>query len=321
MPPTDDAIDQSTDDATTDSPDTDQAAGDDTGEVETTDQETSQQTDEAAGATDDTASDDAPTELISQERFDALKDDPAALRKELNKAATKKFQQLAAERKALGPWAQIKDAFAADHVAGLQQLASQFGLEVRDPKAVADAAAATDAGDEAVAELKAALAEVGLEEVADKLAPVIRKIAESAAGKTTEPLRKHQEKLVEESTKREAEAMMAAFAKTHPEWKPGNAVDKKMAQLAKKFQPAVDDKGQPTMSEAEYLDHLFDLATKEDSVKRLVAEAIDRMTKGALAAEDKTPGVSGNRVAKTPPPNATFDDAAAAAAAGVRWSG
>ena len=51
---------------------------------------------EATGADDSAADSESDSvELIGQDRFDALKNNPAALRKELNRAATKKFQQLA----------------------------------------------------------------------------------------------------------------------------------------------------------------------------------------------------------------------------------
>lgn len=298
---------------TTDSQVTDQAATGTAGVGDTT--QTSQQTDEAAGATDDTAEDIA-TELISQERYDALKDDPATLRKELNKAATQKFQQLAKERKALGNWAEIRDAFTEDAPAAIKALASQLGLEIRDPKADVVVAATTNAGDAAVDKLKEALGKVGLEELADTLGPVIREIAETAAGKATEPIKTHQEKLINESAERESKATLDAFGKQHPGWEKHEPA---MVALSKKFQPGVDKDGKALMSETDYLEQLYFLVTKDQQIAKAAQDAIDRMTKGAAAADTTSTTVTGDKVTARPPGKGGFREAYAAAKRGERW--
>lgn len=289
---------------------------------------TSQQTDPAAGATTDTAPEEVSSGLISAEEYATVKDDPAAFRKALLKGFTQKTQQLAKERGELGDWVKIRDAVNEDHVAALTALAAQFGLEIRNPEAdtsrgsttATTTQVATDAGDQAVAKLKAALSKVGLDEIADELTPIIREIAEGAAGKANEPIRAHQEQLIEESAKREADATLDGFGKTHPDWKPGNDVDKAMARIAGQFEIKRDPKtGKALMSDTEYLDAVYFLATKDAQIAKAAQEAIDRMTTSAQAAERTTSSVAGDKVSKTPPKGAKFDDAYQAAKRGERW--
>ena len=280
--------------------------------------QTSQQTDGTAGATDDTDPEEVSAGLISREDYDRTKDDPAAFRKAILKGFTQATQKTSAERKNLAAWSDIRDAFNEDAPTALKQLAEQFGFEIRDPKAddtsTTSTTAATNAGDEAVAELKEALSGVGLDELADKLAPVIRKIADKAAGAATEPLRTHQEKLIEESTQRETKATLDAFGKSHPDYKPGNAIDKAMAKLSKSLLPAEG------MNELEYLDNLYVLATKDDMVKKAAQEAIDRMTKNAQTTDGKKAStVTGDKVSTGRPAGAGFRQAAEVARRGERW--
>ncbi|HYE85952.1 MAG TPA: hypothetical protein VEA16_06335 [Vicinamibacterales bacterium] len=295
-------------------------------EVDTTTQ-TSQQTDTAAGATDDTAPEEVSSGLITAEEYARVKDDPAAFRKAILKGFTQKTQQLAKERGELGTWAEIREAFNEDPATALRVLGAQFGLEIRDPKATSDggqtatAQAATDAGDDAVAALKGALADAGLDDLAEKLAPAIRKIAEAAAGKATEPIRTHQEQLIEESAAREADATLSSFGEKHPDWKPGNEVDKAMAKLAAQVDIKRDPKtGKALMSDMEYLETLHFLATRDQQIAKGVKEHLDRMTTSAAAAADgKASTVAGDKVTKGPPKNAGFNDAYQAAKRGERW--
>lgn len=309
---------------TTGSPATDDAARATTGVQDTT--QTSQQTDPAAGATDDTAPEEVSSGLLSQAEYDKVKDDPAAFRKALLKGFTQKTQQLASDRKELGSWATIREAFQEDPLKALKGLAAQFDVEIRDPEkataqGTATTQAVTDAGDQAVAKLKTVLTKVGLDEIADELSPIIREIAEAAAGKATEPYRSQQEQLIDESAQREANATLEAFGKSHPDWKPGNDVDKAMAVLSKKLPVARDEKtGKALMTDTEYLEHLHFLATKDTRIAEAAQAAVDRMTKSAAAAaEGQTRTVAGTTVTKKAPANATFNDAAEAAKAGVRW--
>jgi hypothetical protein len=92
-----------------------------------------QQGPETADADSDSESD--SVELIGQDRFDALKSNPEALRKELNRAATKKFQQLAKQREELEPYADLIKGLDEDPHGTVEALARQLGINLSGPPA------------------------------------------------------------------------------------------------------------------------------------------------------------------------------------------
>jgi len=300
-------------------------AKDDIGTTEATrvdtSEQTSQQTDKGAGAADETP-EEVSTGLVTAEEYARVKDDPAALRKALLKGFTQATQKTADVRKSLGSWADVKDAFDEDPATALKALAMQFGVDIREPEkkpGQTQAEAVRDAGEQAVEKLKTVLAKVGLDELAEELAPVLREIAEGVAGKAVEPFKAGQDQILDESAQREAAAVMETFAKSHPEWKAGNDVDKKMAALAKTMPVAKDDKtGKALISDTDYLENLYFLATKDTAISKAAQDAVDRMTRSAGEADGTrtTTTVAGDKVAKTPP-----NEAYQAAKRGEVWNG
>lgn len=284
----------------------------------------SQESQKAGDATLETADESPSTDLLSAEEYAKVKDDPKQLQKALNKAFTQKTQQLASQRKALGSWDKVRESYGKDAKATLTELAKQAGLEIRDPKEEAAKATTVDAGKKAVEKVNAVLAKAGLEELSDELVAVFREIAEEAAGKATAPVRQHQDEVIRESIARESAAVLESFGKTHPDWQEH---EEQMTDLMGKFPPPVDPTtGQRVMADADYLDHIYDLATRglrdkrvTDATKKAADEAVERLRKSAANAEPRTTGVTGDKVVTSAPAKAGFKQAAEAAKRGERW--
>src|SRR5687767_13796084 len=105
----------------------DQAGSDPTGvqETETTEERVeTESTEETEETTEESI------ELLGKDRFEALKNDPVALSKELNKAATTKFQELAKERKSLKPYSEFIAALDENPQAAVTALAKSLGLKI-----------------------------------------------------------------------------------------------------------------------------------------------------------------------------------------------
>ena len=293
----------------------DQGAASASGVDETT--TTSQDSDTDADATDDTSTtDDLSTQLLSEAEQDAINaiEDPAKREKAFNRAWTQKTQRLATERKALAPLKALKDALDADGPGALRQLAEQYGLEIRDPKDTTAAAASVDLTKTITDLVKGSLGPE-YEDLADRLAPAILEAAKAVVADTTKPLQTRQEELVRESALRESTAVLDAFGKTHPDWKQH---EPRMLDLSKGLQPGVDAQGKPTMSEAQYLDHLYTLATKDRAVGEATKKVITRMQKSADAASKDAGGVTADKVAERPTGPISFDEAARLARQGIR---
>lgn len=258
--------------------------------------------------------------LISDEEFERLKtthaDDPAALRKALNTAFTTKLQALATDRRALEGWTEIVQAFEEDPETALAELADQFGLTLTKADGAAGPTTATTVAKAAVTtavdDFKNALPE-DYKFLGDELAPAFQKLAESIAQsvvtKHVEPLKAQAGTLVERAAREQTEQVMGSFTKAHPDWQTHEA---KMMAIGQRLQPN-------GMSELEYLDTLYFLATKDSAASTAATKAIERMAEAAASAEPATRGTSESRVAHTPPARPTLDEAFSAARRGERW--
>jgi hypothetical protein len=294
---------------------TDHAAADGASGVETT--PTSQDSDTAADATTDTANtDDLPTQLLSEAEQDALNaiEDPAKRLKAFNRAWTQKTQRLATERKALAPFKALQESLDADGPGVIRQLAEKYGLEIRDPKDTTATAAAEDVTAKVIAQVKAQLGP-DYEDLADRLGPAILDAAKTIVAEQTKPIQVRQEELIKESALRESTAVLESFTKTHPDWK---QFEPAMTALSQRLQPSVDAQGRATTTEAEYLDMLYTLVTKDRQVGEATKKVVARMEKSAAAATKDAPSVAADKVAQTPPGLLTFRQAAALAEKGIR---
>lgn len=276
------------------------------------------------------------TGLLTDEEFTALQtthaDDPKALRKALEGAFTKKTQKIAEEHKSverLRSYSDIIDAYETDPVALIKALAKQHSIDFTTT-AAGDTATTEETEttvDEVLGEFKEALGP-DLEYLADGLAPAITKLVERLAAQTvdkaTAPLKNGQKVLLDKVASEQTDAVMATLEKTHPDWKDHEDA---MFALSQKFQLVP---GQ--MTEIEYLETLYDLATRdaragaskkatEKEIADGVKKALKRMEEGATNTDTKTRHTPDGQVT-TGPPNGrapSFAESYAAAKRGERW--
>lgn len=293
--------DQQVDDTAEQSEETLDQAGDTDSGVEDGDQEETGEAD----ADPDTESD--SIDLIGQDRFDALKGNPAALRDELNRAATKKFQQLSKQRKELEPYADLIRGLDEDPQGTVEALARQLGINLSGPPAKVEKQVA-EMGDQIRDAVREALGPE-YEDIADKLAPAMRRVAEMVAAETAKPLVAEHDRLIQESALRESVAVIEQFEKSNPGWRKHEPA---MVELSKKLMP------QKGMSEREYMDILYTVVTRDasegDRTKRIV-ERINKSTR----TDSATTRVRSADVIVKPSALPTFEEAAAAARRGERF--
>ena len=256
----------------------------------------------------DESQEEGQIDLIGQDRFDALKNDPAALRKELNRAATQKFQKLAKSQQILAPYVDLVKALDADPRAAITTLAKQFGIELKGSEKTTEAATVTM--DQRITE--AVRTSLGEEygDLADRLAPAIRQVAQMVAEEHTRPAQEQLESVIQDSALREANLAIETFGKAHPDWEQH---EEAMAELSKRLPPGEG------MKEDEYLEILYSIVTKDRATGEGVKKVINRVAKAAGGAQGRDTSVSGQHVALTPGKPPSFAEAAAAARRGERF--
>ncbi len=300
--------DQQTDD-TEEQSDKDQAGGEESG-VEGDAEADEKDGDEKETDDSEEGDEEADEDLIGQKRFDELKDNPAQLRKELNAAATKKFQKLSGERKALEPYADFIKSYEDDPRGAAMALAEQLGIEVVKPKSVAKSEAAVEnVADQIRSHVKEALGPE-YEDIADKMATAIQRAAQLMVDEAVKPLKEGQETLIHESAMREAGTALKAFGEKHPDWKQH---EKDMVALSRK----VPVGGQ---SEAEYLENIYFLVTRSGAKGDALKKAAKRMSDSARKSDGGGRNVSDSSVSKSPAGKLpTFAESAAAAQRGEKF--
>lgn len=276
-----------------------------------------------------------PAALLSDEEFAALQtthaDDPVKLRKALEGAFTTKTQALAAERRSverLQSYADIIDAYESDPVATIRELARQNGMEFTPDETPAGETPAGTGSTDATTTVDAVLTEFKealgpeLEYLADGLAPAITKLVERLAAaqvaKAVDPLKKGTEQLLSKAATEQTETIMKGFGEKYPDWQTHEPA---MLALAQKLSPN-------GMDEAEYLDHLYALVTRDTSAKTIdakvadgVKKAIAKMEQGARNTEGRDRETPDGKVTTGPPAGRApdFHEAYAAAKRGERW--
>lgn len=266
--------------------------------------------DEADGGDGDEG-DPEDIQLLTPKQIDELKGDPKALMKALNRAATKKFQGLADQRKALEPYADFIQSYQEDPKAAAIALVEGLGLKVEKPKTEAQSEKAVEKlSDQITAKVKAALGPE-YEDVADKIALAVQEAANLVVAEAVKPLKEGQDALISESAERETNDALTAFAKSHPDWK---KYDAKMTALSAKFKPGEG------VTPQEYLETLYQLASadgKEGDAAKKVAKRMNRSAKKAASNGDRS--MSSSTVTKSPGKLPTFAESAAAARRGERF--
>ena len=300
----------------------DQAAGD---SVAVSTSPTAASLGTASTASPDTTSSPSTTEieLLSQADYDTVKDDPVALRKALNRAATQKFQEVAGLRKTLEPWKPIIDGLSSENPLNtLEVIGRQLGYrivpanqqDVTQP--VVPAQPQIPVREQLTHELKAALDDYGLGGAAPALVGVVEKLAEQIAQSQVKPLQEHTNRLLSTHQQQEASQLMSRFEQRHPDWK---AHEAKIVELSKSIRQATNEYGQPLMTDDDYLDQLYYIANREGNVQSEVAKRIQRMQDSARAVEPQTTTVSNDKLSRKAPSGATFRDAVEAAKRGETW--
>lgn len=280
----------------------------------------------------------SPTdELVSDTEFKAMQakhaNDPEALRKDLLKVFTQKTQKLAEQRKVTAKYeeyAPIIDAFEADAEATIRALAEQYGVTIAPPaKETAESAPGrTSETDRAalLAEFKESLGPE-LEYLGDALLPAFEKLMDRRLGPAVEqvvkPLREQSQVIVNRVAKEETAAILGTMKAKYADW---DTHQDAMFKLSQQLQPG---KG---MTEVEYLDSLYKIATRDawdkakDStvqaeVGKQVKAALEKMAKGAGGktgpGQTATPEA---QVRQRPAGPVSFRQAARDAAAGVRYA-
>jgi hypothetical protein len=249
--------------------------------------------DAAAASTDANTDADADELLLSDDEFEKLESDPAALRKTLQTAFTQKTQKL-------GPARQLLNALAKDPDSVIRAMAKARGLNVSDnsPASKVDTAA-----DEIHTQFEVALGP----EVAKVLMPAIDKMVE----KHLTPLRKAHEESMTKAAIEHAKVIEANFTKQRPDWKQHEA---KMMDLAQRVAPG-------KLEPLEYLDLLYVAATKGVAVSKSAEALVDRINGSARAAAESkvsSAGVATTNVAKPSPKRPSIREAAEAAMRGER---
>lgn len=276
------------------------------------------------------------TGLISDAEFTALQakhpNDPAALRKALEGAFTKKTQTLATERKSverLQSYSDIIDAYEADPEALVEALAQQHGLKlVKAGETIADTKTVEEKKGTAAQPAPKLSAFDDPDQWSEAMAAwakaeALRELGETTkrtVDEATKPIKDQLAKTTDRAAVEATATVMKTFETSHADWKDHEPA---MMALAEKIQPN-------GMTELEYLDHLYETVTRpvreqtaksseEQRIADGVKAALDKMKKGAESAETTTRSTPEHQVRKAPQGIPTFDEAAEAAMRGERW--
>lgn len=236
-------------------------------------------------------------ELLSEDEYDALKDNPKALRKALNRAYTQSRQRMK-------PYENLIKAFEADPDGTLQKLAESRGMSIQRPGQATE----PNAQEQTVDLLKRSLGPE-LEFLADKLAPAFDTLVQ----RSIDPVR---DSVLEQGAIREVDGALANLSAKHTDWKD---YEPEMSRLGAIFQPGIGPDGRPTSTQEEYLENLYFLATRTRSNAQQTKKVVQRLQASAKNAENPDSGVASNKVAPRPSGKPTLREAFEAAKAGTRW--
>jgi hypothetical protein len=256
----------------------------------------------------DASSDEGQVELIGQEKWDKLQGDPAALRKELNRAFTQRSQELAATRKKVEPYGKFVEALESDAVGTVTRLAERLGLKIQPSDTKAEVATKARTLEEEVSEIVRTELGPEYEDMSDKLASAIGKATDAVVRSRVESLSSKQEQIISEQAQREAKSALDEFAKAHPDW---GKYEDAMTALSQKMLPGEG------MTDTEYLENLYLIVTRDRKDGDGVRKVVDRMK--ASAKEGAAHTVPGSHVSGSPAKLPTFGEAAAAASRGQRF--
>ena len=219
----------------------------------------------------------AEEQLLSQEELSKYPD-PQSQIKAMQKAFTQKTQKLA-------PYRRLIESLEKDPQATVKALAAQLKLQVQEPQATS-----TPEVDETVQYIESTFGK--------QAAEAFRRLAEKTIESKVAPLQEFQQRLTVEAAAKQSQATLEALTAKHPDWK---NYEGKMVELGGRLQPN-------GMSESDYLETLYYLATKDRSEADKTAKVVERINKSAASAESPTTGVAPSRVAPTMPAGLSFSE-------------
>jgi hypothetical protein len=253
---------------------------------------------------------DEEVQLLTKEQVESLKGDPEKLMKELNRAATKKFQETAAVRKNLEAYSGFIKAVEEDPVAAVTAVAKRLGIKLADNATEKQVENAVNTlGDKITGAIRQSLGD-DYGDLADKIGLGVHEALKLAIPELTKDTNARIDEVVNSSALRESEVTLEAFTKKNPDWKNFEA---EMTALAEKLPPG---KG---VTEMEYLDFLYTLASRDGKAGDGVKKVIKKMQKSASSSNNDGTTVGADKVSKAPGRPPTFAEAAAAARRGERF--
>lgn len=257
-------------------------------------------TDEPVDLPEETGQTEAGTteELLSAEEREALKDNPAALVKAMQRSYTQKSQQLAQARR-------LAEALQEDPEGVIRALAKHRGMKIADAPAAGD-----DKKADVLGEVTGILEQQFGADSASALAPAITKLVQHLVGQAVGPIDQFRRETIERAAYTETQSTLTAFKAKYPDFP---QFDADMAKLAQKVRPGEG------VTDSEYMEHLYHTVKSQRQKGQTAKDGQARTAASIKAGTPKPTGVSGTKVAQNPPRNPTFKEAAAAARAGVRF--
>ncbi len=228
-------------------------------------------------------------QLLDDADFERLKNDPAKLRRELQKRFTQKTQALAEQRKKFENYQSFIESLERDLIGTLRIVAEQSGHKLVKADEVPASAPTQRQVKTSVEVLKKYLG-TEYEGLAEVLAPAIEEIADMKTAQRVKPLEQSTQettrKLAQEAMGREVEA----FAKTHADFE---QVRPKMNEIAKSLLPG------PGMTPQKWLETLYKLATVDRPVAQVTKEVVAKINKTPANSEQQNSGANPQDVVST----------------------
>lgn len=257
------------------------------------------ETEQEAGAEDEPSEDGGEEDLLDAETLERVKNDPVAYHKELNRAFTRRSQQMA-------PYRDFIKALNTNPRQAAIELAQSLGIEIPTPKPTkTEEQVAEDLTTKITNAVKAKLGP-DYDDLAEKLGGAIHEAAKLVAEEATAPIRQSQQEIIRDASEREAASALETFGKAHPDWRKH---EPRMLELMQQY-PA-----NGKVSTGDYLESMYTLATADGKRGDTIKKVVKRMTTSANV--ESTHGkVPDHQVSKNPGRPLTFDEAAAMALRG-----
>lgn len=243
--------------------------------------------------------------LLTPEELAALPPKDRAKAEKWQAKLTQKAQALSARDKELEEWNPLIEGLKTNPTAALESMAKQLGFTVA--KAAAQDTKTIEAKtSEALTELPSEL-----EFLRPHFEAFGKKLMDSMRGEIA-PIKQAHEQLITEASAAETEATLKAFSAKYPGWEKH---EQGMIELGKKILPGTG------MADFEYMETLYKLKTADVSEAEKTRKVVAKINNAAKSSEDRTSGISNERVvhALPPPEKRSMRDAFEAAKRGELW--